>query len=82
MYTLDFLSWLFYAAEEDGTLPAMLGTLLEAGLAVIVAVTVHRLTDIRDLLRRVDRLEDSHAHGLVAFDMLEKRVTDLEDEVE
>lgn len=78
MFFLDAASWFFYAAEEDGQLPIIFGAMIEATLAVIVAVVIHRLTDTRDLERRLSRTEEAMAGAIVSHQAIEQRLDALE----
>lgn len=82
MFLLDFAAWFFYAAEEDGQMPILFGVLVEAVLAVVVATVIHRLTDTREIERRVSRLEDAMAGAVISHQQLEQRLEVLEDEGE
>lgn len=79
MFFLDAASWFFYAAEEDGQLPIIFGAMIEATLAVIVAVVIHRLTDTRDLERRISRLEEAMAGAVVSHQTIEQRLESIEE---
>jgi hypothetical protein len=82
MFILEGLSWLFYAADEDGELPILFGALIEAALAVIIAVVIHRLTDTRDLDRRVSRTEDALTGAAAMQQVTDSRLESLEERVE
>jgi len=80
MFILDGLAWLFCAAEEDGQLPVLFGALVEAVLAVLITVVVHRLTDTRDIQRRLDRLEDAMSGAAIMQQATDQRLEALEEE--
>lgn len=80
MFILDGLAWLFYAAEEDGQLPVLFGALVEAVLAVLITVVVHRLTDTRDIQRRLDRLEDAMSGAAIMQQATDQRLEALEED--
>lgn len=82
MFLLESAAWLFYAAEEDGQLPVLFGALVEAVLAVLVSVIIYRLTDSREIDRRVTRLEDAMSSAAVMQQATDARLEALEDEAE
>ena len=82
MFLLESAAWLFCAAEEDGQLPVLFGALVEAVLAVLVSVIIYRLTDSREIDRRVTRLEDAMAGAAVMQQATDARLEALEDEAE
>ena len=80
MFLIEFASWFFYAVDEDGQSGVLLGVVIEAVLAVIVATVIHRLTDTRELDRRISRLEDAMAGAIISHQQLEQRLDDMEEE--
>lgn len=82
MFLLDFASWLFYALDEDGQLPILFGALIEATLAIIVSSVIYKLTDSRDLDRRVSRLEEALNGAAFMQQATDERLEALEAEAE
>ena len=59
MFSIVLFEWLLGAAAEDGMALILFGTLLELAGGVGGAVLIYRLTDKREIIHRIERLESA-----------------------